>query len=45
MRKKWISLIWAFLTGAVMIVAANSTSILNNVTNSTSGSIAGIQNN
>jgi hypothetical protein len=45
MRRKVISLIWALLTGAVMIVAAHSTSILNNVTNSTSGSIAGIQTN
>jgi hypothetical protein len=45
MRRKVISLIWAFLTGAVMIVAANSSSIINNVTNSTSGSIAGIQSN
>jgi hypothetical protein len=42
MKKKIISLIWALLTGAVMIVAANSTSIINSTT---SGSIAGIQTN
>ena len=45
MHRKAISLIWGLLTGAAMIVAANSSSIINNVTNSTSGSIDSIQAN
>ena len=41
--RKIISLIWALLTGTVMIAVANSTATLMN--NSTAGHIAGIQAN
>jgi hypothetical protein len=43
--KKIISLVWALLTSAAMLAVANSSSIMNNATNTAVGNNSGIQTN
>jgi hypothetical protein len=42
--KKIISLVWALLTGAVVLAVANSSAMMSNATNTTSGNISALIN-
>ena len=40
--KRIINLIWALLTGAVVLAVANSSAMMNNATNMATGNISGV---